>query len=105
MMGKEFKTEASPLEAEAMLKQLATGVWQAGAGRLSVEVCVDEAIRLAKERFGMVTPEGWRDRLVEGAKKVLETRKSVAVQVIDASEREFVQEMAKFDISSKRGRS
>jgi hypothetical protein len=87
------------VQAEAILKELMTKIWLAGEGRLSVEVCVDEAIRIAEEnpRMNFKVPEGWRDRFVTAAKKVLQIRKEmpIEVEVIDATPKEFEEELAK----------
>ena len=88
------RVEVNPLQAEALLKQIMTKVWTESSGQLSVETCVDEAFRIAKERYGLQTPREWRDRFVRAAQKVLDARAhapapQVEVALSDESPEEF----------------
>ncbi|MHB8107735.1 MAG: hypothetical protein ACYDH4_09975 [Candidatus Cryosericum sp.] len=84
---------------EAILKELMTQIWNAGGYRLSVAVCVDEAIRIAKERDKMEIPAGWRENFIRAASEALNNREKPAeelpVIVTKTTQAEFEAELAK----------
>lgn len=85
-------------DAFEILKKLMTKVWEAGAGRLSVAVCVDEAIRIARSQ-GMDIPVEWRERIIAGANEVLEAREKpgedLPVVIANTTQAEFEAELKK----------